>query len=213
MNKKGKDNPRKTSRIVGYIVSFLCLFLCLFIVIEVIVANVNNRPPRVLGYSISYVPTRSMEPTIMAGDYVLYKKASFDDVEVDDIIVYKNSDDVFVIHRVVEKFDSYLICQGDNNPIEDSDKIIDSMIFGKYIKTIGILSIFSGGISKNLIFLVIVLIFIVMIVMQVISIVIKNKTEKIKHDACEERKLMLEQLKQEILKEELAKLKEKNKDN
>ena len=52
MNKKGKDNPRKTSRIVGYIVSFLCLFLCLFIVIEVIVANVSNRPPRVLGYKI-----------------------------------------------------------------------------------------------------------------------------------------------------------------
>ena len=79
-------------KIIGYVVSMLCILLCLYITIEVISANTNNRPPRIFGLSVSYVPTQSMEPTIKAGEYIMFKQADFDSVEEGDIIVYYNSE-------------------------------------------------------------------------------------------------------------------------
>lgn len=199
-------------RIISYAISIFCLVLCIFIVVEVITANRQQRPPRIFGLSVSYVPTESMEPTIMAGDYVLYKKTNFDSVDVGDIVVYKSDKGIFIIHRIIEKNESerYVITQGDNNVLEDGEKVKANMIYGKYIMTVGILSVFSGGISKNLIYFVLILIFVLMIGMQVVSIIIKSKTEKIKKDSEMEKKLMLEQLKKEILEEELAKLRQQN---
>lgn len=199
-------NESKVKRIVSYVISILCLVLCIFITIEVIAANTQGRPPRVFGISVSYVPTESMEPTINAGEYVMYTKTSFKDVNVDDIIVYKNSNDMFIIHRVIEKNNDYLIAKGDNNPVEDTEKVTSNMVYGKYVMTIGILSIFSGGISKNLIFFILIIIFLIMIGMQILSIVIKNKTDEVNKNIEEKKQVLMEQLKKEILEEELAKL-------
>ena len=203
-------NESKVKRIVSYVISILCLVLCIFITIEVIAANTQGRPPRVFGISVSYVPTESMEPTINAGEYVMYTKTSFKDVNVDDIIVYKNSNDMFIIHRVIEKNNDYLIAKGDNNPVEDTEKVTSNMVYGKYVMTIGILSVFSGGISKNLIFFILIIIFLIMIGMQILSIVIKNKTDEVNKNTEEQKKLLMEQLKREILEEELAKLRAEN---
>ncbi len=205
-----KENKRL--RIISYIISILCLILCIFITIEVINANQQHRPPRVFGLSVSFVPTSSMEPTINAGEYVLYSNTDFDSVEVGNVIVYENSSGMYIIHRVIEKNENYLITKGDNNAIEDNEKITPNMVYGKYIMTLHFLSIFSGGISKNLIFFILIFIFIAMVGMQVVSIVIKSKTEKVKKNTEEERKLLIEQLKKEILEEELEKLRNQNKE-
>ena len=196
--------------IVGYVISFLCLILCLYITIEVIVANTSNRPPSVFGVSVSYVPTESMEPTIEAGDYVMFTKVNFDDVKVDDIVVYRASDNRFIIHRVVEKTNDYLVCKGDNNPIEDKEVVTPSMVYGRYVTTLGFMQIFTGGINKNLIFFILIAIFILMMIMQGVSIYIKGKTDDVKKSHDEEMRLLREELKKEILAEELKKLKEKN---
>ena len=195
--------------IVGYVISFLCLFLCLYITIEVIVANTNNRPPRVFNISVSYVPTESMEPTINAGDYVMFTKVSFDDVDVNDIVVYRASDSRFIIHRVIEKTDNYLVCKGDNNPIEDKEVVTSSMLYGRYVTTLGFMQIFTGGINKNLIFFILIIIFILMMIMQGVSIYIKGKTDDVKKTHDEEMKMLREELKKEILEEELKKLRDK----
>ena len=196
--------------IVGYVISFLCLILCLYITIEVIVANTSNRPPSVFGVSVSYVPTESMEPTIEAGDYVMFTKVDFNDVKVDDIVVYRASDNRFIIHRVVEKTSDYLVCKGDNNPIEDKEVVTPSMLYGRYVTTLGFMQIFTGGINKNLIFFILIAIFILMMIMQGVSIYIKGKTDDVKKSHDEEMRLLREELKKEILAEELKKLKEKN---
>lgn len=200
----------KIKKYASYILSIICLVLCIIITVEVISANTQGRPPRVFGVSVSYVPTESMEPKIKAGEYVMYTKASFDDVNEDDIIIYKNSNDMFIIHRVIEKNSNFLIAKGDNNPVEDTENVTPDMVYGKYVMTIGILSIFSGGISKNLIFFILIIIFIIMIGMQVLSIVIKNKTAEVNKNTEEQKKLLIEQLKREILEEELAKLRALN---
>lgn len=204
-----KEKKKKNSRIFTYIFSILCLVLCICITVEVTQANQQKRPPRILGLSLSYVPTESMEPTIMPGDYVLYSKASFKDVSVGDIIIYRNDSDIYVIHRVIEKNESTLITKGDNNPIAD-DPISPERVYGKYIMTLGFMSLFSGGISRNVIFLILIIIFLIMIAMQIVSIVVKSKIEKNNTDYEESKKLMLEQLRKEIIEEELEKIRNRN---
>ena len=220
----------KKSSIIGYIVSILCLLLCLYITIEVINANTKNRPPRIFGLSISYVPTGSMEPTIGARSYVMFKTADIDDFKAGsgtieenhenmsgDIVVYYNSlEKKYIIHRVVEVGEDeegkYLITWGDNNQTYDMGesealKVRDSMVYGKFVTTVGILSFLSGGTNTNAIFFILVLIFVIMIGMQVAQIFIKGKTNEIKKKQDEQKELLREEMKRQILEEEIAKLK------
>ena len=208
---KSSNDKLTVKQIVSYVVSILCLVLCIAVTVEVISANTNNRPPRVFGISVSYVPTKSMEPTIMAGDYIMFCKRDFEDVELGDVIIYKNSNDMYIVHRVIEKYDDYLIAKGDNNLVADSEKIYPDMVYGEFIMTIGILSIFSGGISKNAIFFILILIFVIMIAMQIVSMIVKSKTDELNKNTEEEKKKLMEQLRMEILQEELEKLKKQNK--
>ena len=203
----------KKSTIIGYVLSILCLVLCLYITLEVINANTKNRPPRLFGCSVSYVPTESMEPTIDAGEYVFFVQSSFKDIEIDDIVVFRAKDGKYIIHRVIDKNieEGYLTTKGDNNELQDTDPVTKDMIYGKYVRTLGFMSIFSGGISKNIIFFILVGIFIIMIGMQVFSMVIKNKTEELKKSTEEQKELLREELKKQILEEELQRLKEENK--
>lgn len=200
----------KKSTIIGYVISILCLLACLYITIEVIMSNTEERPPRIFGLSVSYVPTESMEPVINAGDYVLFVEASYDDVFVNDIIVYKSSEGRFIIHEVIEKNDSYIITKGCNNEFADNEKVTKDMVYGKYITTLGFLNTFSGGIKKNLIFFILVIMFLLMLLMQGISIFVKGKTDALKKNKDDEKAKLIEELKLEIYKEELERLKSLN---
>ena len=90
MKKILKNKSIRIGRIISTIITVVCVLLCFFITLEVIRANNEDRPPRILSISVSYVPTPSMEPTIHAGEYVAYKKVKYDDVQLGDIIVYKS---------------------------------------------------------------------------------------------------------------------------
>lgn len=212
MFKKIKENKLTKKDIISYIISAICMILCILITIEVISANVSKRPPRIFGYSISYVPTQSMEPVIMAGDYVLYKKATFNSVEENDIIVYRSSDDIYIIHEVITKNteDGYIIAKGVNNTLADDEKVTADMIYGKYIMTIDFLDFLSGGVNQNAIFVILIGIFVIMLIMQTVSVIVKKKTEDINKKSEEDKKLLLEQLKNEIIAEELEKLRKQN---
>ncbi|MCR5647772.1 MAG: signal peptidase I [Acholeplasmatales bacterium] len=208
----------KTKTLIGYIVSIFCLLLCLYITVEVIVASNQNRPPRVFNISVTYVPTESMEPTISSNSYIMFYGASFDDVKVKDsnnegdiIIYYSNKNDFYIVHRAIgrgidENGNKYLICKGDNNTIEDAEHVYPAMVYGKYITTIGFMSIFTGGVNTSAVFVILIIIFIIMVAMQVTSMVISVKKEKLKESKKEEENRLREELKAQILKEELEKL-------
>ncbi len=224
------SNPKKIkkSTIIGYIVSILCLLLCLYITIEVIVANSNNRPPRIMNISVSYVPTESMEPTISSGSYIMFVGVDVDNIKTgsgdilenhnnksgDIIVFYSQKEDKFIIHRVVgieEDSDGrYFITWGDNNLVMDELKVRDSMVYGRYVTTLGFMSIFSGGVNTNLIFFILVGIFVIMIAMQVVQMLLKSKTESVKKKTELDKEALREELKKQILEEEIAKLKARN---
>lgn len=206
----------KKSKIVGSILTALCVVFCLLIAVEVIVANSNQRPPRFFGYSISYVPTNSMEPTINSGDYILFYKATFDEVNVDDVIIYRSNEGImkgnFIVHRVKEKFDDYLIAKGDFNTLPDTERVTEDMVLGKFITTIDFLDIFSSSTSRTTVFIILFLVMITMIGLQFVSVITKYKTDKLALEQKEKEEKMIEELRLQILKEELEKLKNEKMD-
>ncbi len=216
--KEVKEKKKLKKRtIITYIVSFLCLILCLYITIEIISANNSKRPPNIFGVSISYVPTNSMEPTIHTGDYIMFTRVGFDDVKKNDIIIYRSEkNNMFIVHRVVgsgveETGEKYLITKGDNNSIADTEHITKDMVCGRFVTTLSFMAIFKGGINTNIIFAILVVIFVVMIGMQVFSIVMKHKNDKLKEEQEKKKELLREELRREILAEEIAKIKEAQK--
>ena len=215
----------KTKTLIGYIVSIICLLLCLYITVEVIVASNQNRPPRIFNISVTYVPTESMEPTISSNSYIMFHGTSFDDVKVKDsnnegdiIIYYSKKNDFYIVHRAIgrgidENGNKYLICKGDNNTVSDTENVYPAMVYGKYMTTIGFMSIFSGGVNTSAVFVILIIIFIIMVAMQVTSMVISVKKEKLKESKKEEENRIREELKAQILKEELEKLRNQNNTN
>ena len=213
--KKKEKNEPIYKQVIGYIVSMLCILLCLYITIEVIVANTNQRPPRIFGLSVSYVPTESMEPAIKRDSYIMFSYATFDSVGEGDVVVYHNDEEgIFVVHRIISKDETsgIIITKGDNNLVEDNVQITKekNMIYGKYLTTVGFMSIFSGGINQNIIFVILIFIFLIMLGMQIFSMFIKGKTESLKEEKEKKKELLREEMKRQILEEELAKLKKEN---
>jgi signal peptidase I len=208
-------NKNKIKKIVSYVFTGLCVILVFLTSFEVISATKDSRPPAIFGYSISYVPTESMEPEIEAGEYIYYKKTTFDDVGVEDVIIYKSKSGQmkgkYIVHRIVEKHDDYLIVKGDNNLINDSEHVTSDMIYGKYIDKVEILNFITRGLSVNALFFILMVLFMVLLVLQFIAVFAKTKKEEIEKKLEEDKQILLEQMKQEILKEELEKLRNSKK--
>ncbi|MCR4898355.1 MAG: signal peptidase I [Acholeplasmatales bacterium] len=218
MEKKDKKKRSFRKTLIEGIIGIVMILLCLYVTLTVVISNKKGVPPSVFGLSVSYVPSKSMEPTIHSGDYILFRKASFNGIEVDDIIIYKNkSEDKFVVHRVIAiNYDDdnkkYFVTKGDNNTSEDTVKVYENIFYGKYVTRLTILS-GKGSTSSNLIFISLIIIFILMITAQITQIVLTKKNQTRKEEA-EKSQLKYEQLKEqmklEIMKEELEALKKKN---
>ena len=212
----------RPKKIIGYGITAICFLLCAYILTEYICSTTEGRPPRLFTYSISYVPTESMEPTISAKEYVIFQSTNFDSISAGDpnnqfdgdIVIYKNSDGIYVIHRVIAKYDDYMIVQGDNNPIPDSDHVTRENLYGKYLGKVDFLSnLFKGGISKSAIFVLLIVIFVLVIGVQIVSIIVKAKSDEFKNKKKLDNDKLIEEARKQILAEELEKLKneEKNK--
>ena len=147
----------KQSKFISYIMIGVCAFLCFYVSFKTVVAIKNDLPVSIFSYSISHVPTNSMENEIMAGDYVLFKETTFGEVDENEIIVYKSKNGdmagKFIIHRVIEEHNGYFITKGDNNPLPDEEHITADMIVGKYVKVVN----FVGWINNNKTLLVAIL--------------------------------------------------------
>lgn len=80
------------------------------------------------------VGSGSMEPKLSTGDAIILTKVkSYDDLNIGDIIAYKNEEDITIVHRITKKEDDYFITKGDNNNIEDKMEIRMKDVEGKVI--------------------------------------------------------------------------------
>lgn len=206
-----EKNKKLIKKIISGAITFLCALAVVLTCVEVVSASKEGRPARMFGYSISYVPTNSMEPTISVGDYVLFKEITFDEVVENDIIIYRSeaqaTKGMFIIHRVMEKYDDYLVVQGDNNIIPDKEHVTPNMVYGIYIKDVGFLTSLTNGTGRNTLFVIIFILFALIAGLQVFATFVKSKKEEIEKHTEEIKKEALEEMKAQILKEELERLK------
>lgn len=202
MNKRTK----KIIKIVISCITSLILVFVAYLLICNIVAVRNEKPVRVFGYSYSYVPTGSMEPTIDAGDSIFFKKTSYDSLEVGDIIVYKSAygetKGLYILHRVVEITQEGLICKGDANPSVDPEFITEDMFMGKYVKTFNFLNIGKLAYNKDAIYLILILFFCGIIVLETVNIYLSKQKKNSANTSNDElKKEVLDEMKEEILRE------------
>ena len=107
------------------------------------------------GINFFKVVSGSMEPNLKINDVIIVKKTN--DLNVDDIITYKDKSGQYVTHRIVEINDNNIITKGDANNTNDNPITYDDVV-GKLVyktKIIGFLNyMFSTPVSWVLLLVV-----------------------------------------------------------
>ncbi|MDD3171364.1 MAG: signal peptidase I [Bacilli bacterium] len=199
-------------KIIKYVISILtvCFFLiALFILVLGTQAYRNNEPFKIFGYTYSVVPTGSMEPEIMPGEFVLAKDVEFSSIIVGDDVIYHSEMGIYIIHRVIEISPSgELTVQGINNPSPDEEVVTISNYVGKVIKHGSILNLGEIVLNKRFaLFAIVIVIFAILLVTELVKIY-KTLKEKNKLKLEEEYNLKLKsdiQKERERIKEEITK--------
>lgn len=202
-NENIKDN-KKEKISVSTIVIISLFILCILYIFGSLRAAKNHKLFYIFGYSYSVVPTDSMEPNIHVNDVTLIKNVSFDELKLEDVIVYYNDvNNIFVVHRIKGYFDDGSFkTKGDNNPYYDEIHITEDNYVGKVVdsgKFLGLGKVINNG--RNLIFILLILIFVFIIVSELINIykIAKEKQkENLEQEQIEKER---ERIRQEVIKE------------
>ncbi|WP_045522487.1 signal peptidase I [Neobacillus niacini] len=134
------------------------IFFLLIVYIGVTVFQTSKNPgslPSFFGFTPLTVLSNSMQPHLQSGDLIFIKKAEFEDIKVNDVITFKESDTKFITHRVIDVKEQAgqagqagLVTKGDNNNVEDSMIVTKDHFVGKQVAAIpklGYVSDFASG--------------------------------------------------------------------
>ena len=121
--------------------TIILAFLGMLLIINLIMlyqTNVKKEEiPRIGNISVFNIVSESMEKTINVNDLIVIKKCKQEELQKGDIITYKKKDGSIVTHRIIkinkEAGQNLYTTKGDNNEIEDEEKIKHEQIFGKYL--------------------------------------------------------------------------------
>jgi signal peptidase I len=87
----------------------------------------------------SVIATGSMQPLIDPGDVILVKKIDRNDVQIGEVIQFKDGD-IDISHRVIDIIEkegkTLYVTKGDNNSVEDREPVHPEEIKGKIIYTV-----------------------------------------------------------------------------
>lgn len=138
IDKVQRENQRiqMIGKIMSMILYMILIPMIIFNFTLIIKSFINpNKTPDFFGYKSFVIVSGSMEPTIMKEDAILVKEVKQEDIKVNDIISFRQGD-TNVTHRVVEIEEENgtkkYTTKGDNNHIEDKEKITYEQIEGKY---------------------------------------------------------------------------------
>ncbi|MGM9972168.1 MAG: signal peptidase I [Anaeroplasmataceae bacterium] len=211
MNKKVK----KIFTISGTVLTITIVLLVLYMLICNVIAVRTSKPVSYFGYSYSYVPTSSMEPTINAGDTIIFKKCDYSTLKKGDIIVYRSSkgstEGMYIVHRINEVYtDGFEMLGDNNNGIVDIERVTEDMLVGKYVRTFNFLNLGKIASNKTLIYGLLVVFFVGIIILESVNLFLNSsKNKKLKEEKDKLRSEILSDMREEILKEILS---EKQKD-
>jgi len=105
-------------------------------IIALVLASSNaalTQTPSIL----SYVTSKSMEPTLHVNDYYFIVPKSITDFKLGDIVVFRSENQGYFVHRIIEDTQSGFITKGDNSPVTDQQSgepvVTENKIIGKVL--------------------------------------------------------------------------------
>lgn len=186
---KRKKNAKITKRIIDIIIIIL-----LYNIILVFISCINKiEDISLFGYKAYRITTDSMSPSINIGDVIIVKKVQEEKLQAGDVITFKQQDKV-ITHRIthIDEQDGkkQYTTKGDNNNLEDNEKIEYSEIEGENVLTIPKLGYFIYALENQIVFLFVILILLITLFFKI------RKDEKLENRR-EKRKIEQEKRKQD----------------
>ena len=186
---KRKKNAKITKRIIDIIIIIL-----LYNIILVFISCINKiEDISLFGYKAYRITTDSMSPSINTGDVIIVKKVQEEKLQAGDVITFKQQDKV-ITHRIthIDEQDGkkQYTTKGDNNNLEDNEKIEYSEIEGENVLTIPKLGYFIYALENQIVFLFVILILLITLFFKI------RKDEKLENRR-EKRKIEQEKRKQD----------------
>lgn len=137
MIKEKKEKQKKIKRILKYILYPIAIFIVIC-AIDIIYQKTVKKEENInlFGFRPYIVLSGSMEPGLKVGDMVVSKQVNENQIEIGDIITFKDTNGATITHRVVDIIikDGERLYQtkGDNNNSKDVGLISTKDIIGKY---------------------------------------------------------------------------------
>ncbi len=186
-DKKEVSTAKRVVSVVCTVFSVLIFVFVALMLINMIICRVQNKPVNFFGMSFSVVQTNSMEPEIMTGDLIVFKKVDFSSIKEGDNIVFR-ADDSFkdgkgnsiagftVVHKVYEVTEEGLVTYGVNNHgVTDGGVRTEGDIYGLCISNSASWGKVFTFLGKYGILIVIFIIAVPIIVTQIIKIIKLSK--------------------------------------
>ncbi len=192
-----KEKKSAAKKIGSILAAVLIVILVLLIGVTVYSKITGNM---IIPYSVMWVRSGSMEPTIPTKSYILVKKASAEDIKVGDVICFTSRDPKLQgennTHRVVgiigdnEEF----VTRGDAAIKDDDFHAYSSDIVAKYVKNLKFLTFFGRVYSTTTGFIItmVLLLIIAVIWSRVVMRGVKKQEEQSEAETIE--KLIAEEV-------------------
>ena len=122
-------------KIFGIITDILLIASLTILVLSAYTAHQYKEDPDnayLFGYKPILVLTGSMEPTMRVNAICVAQKIPYEEVKVDDIIMFQ-IDDKLITHRVIEITDMGIRTKGDNNNAEDAYYLKENNVKAKVV--------------------------------------------------------------------------------
>lgn len=129
MTRTKRSAAQRARKIVGQILFWVLLVLTAALVLSALLGRMRDRPAFWFGYTVLFVQTESMEPTIAARSYILVRASDGENLAVGDIITYRCRDmssgayGRLITHRIEEITPHGYRTKGDH-PLSVPDKQI-----------------------------------------------------------------------------------------
>ena len=129
--KQVQKNKIKISTILNIVIPILLIILTLNLM-----TSKSDKLFEIIGYRGYTVLSGSMEPEFYPGDIVITKHKNKTDINLNDIVTFRNKDGVIITHRIIEETLQGYITKGDNNKVQDKEPVQFQDVYGKVIFTI-----------------------------------------------------------------------------
>ena len=140
------------------VMKIILIVVIVFILGSILLQKISNNKVSLFGFGMYTVVSDSMIPDYEIGDMFLSKSVDKEDIKVGDDVVYLGKvgdyNGKVITHRVI-RIEDKIYTRGINNNADDPP-IEYSQVYGKVIKRLPILSVFSKLMNNSILFYMVV---------------------------------------------------------